>query len=278
MNTQFKASESPIVHGFQAFYYELLKQKEICLSQFFSEESVDPKDVIERDDDDAAAVPGGSSLEVEATIVKVQKKLISSIDRIFEVISNRSRVNPRKLNEVKYIMAILADEIFINMKWDGAKFWRFSLLEKQIFQSEVAGEKFFTMLDEFLSDTNNIQEEIAFLYLMAISLGFKGRYRGHEDMNEYVSWYKDRLYSILHNKPSRLFYPGRQNMINQCYEHTFMENDKKEIPDVRFWSACIMAIVTAYIVISFAVWFGITNEINGILKYIAEQIRNGPLV
>ncbi|MDR0552896.1 MAG: DotU family type IV/VI secretion system protein [Holosporales bacterium] len=276
MNTQFKASASPIVHGFQAFYYELLKQKEICLSQFFTEESVDPADVI--DSDDSVSIPSKGSLEVEATIVKVQKKLISSIDKIFEVISSRSRLGSKKIDEVKYIITVLADEIFINMKWEGAKFWRFSLLEKQIFQSEVAGEKFFAMLDEFLSNMNNIQEEMAFLYLMAISLGFKGKYRGQEDMPEYISWYKDRLYSILHNKPSRLFYPGRQNMINQCYEHTFMDHDKKEIPDTRFWSICIMAIVTAYIAVSFAVWFGITNEINDVLKHIAEQIRSGPLI
>ena len=32
----FRASDSALVHGFQAFYYELLRQKEKALSMFFA--------------------------------------------------------------------------------------------------------------------------------------------------------------------------------------------------------------------------------------------------
>lgn len=273
---QFRASNSAIVHGFQAFYYELLRQKEVCLSKFASMEdsSCDP------DVHSTAIISniGQSSSEVEGMIVGVQKKLIMTIEKVFEIISSKSRISNKKMDEAKYIMTVLADEIFINMKWDGAKFWRFSLLEKQIFKSEIAGEKFFTMLDEMITNLNELSDEMTFLYLMALSLGFKGKYRGGDTSEEYLSWYRDKLYSMLHKKTSRLFYPGRANMIESCYEYTISENSNQFLPDTRFWAFCIVGIIFVYIVVSYAVWFGITDEISDVLKAIAEQIKRGPLV
>lgn len=272
----FRASNSPIVHGFQAFYYELLRQKEICLSKFFSKEnsSEDPNVT----DDPEVIQAGGNSSEVEGLIVTVQKKLITTLDKIFEVISSKSRINAKILEEAKYVMTVLADEIFINMNWDGAKFWRFSLLEKQIFKSEVAGEKFFMFLDESISEINSINEEMAFLYLMSLSLGFKGRYKGTDNAEEYISWYKDKLYSMLHKKPSRLFYPGRANMIESCYEYTITDGNNQSLPDTHFWTIVITGVVVIYLTISYLVWFGITDEISDVLTAISEQIRRGPLI
>jgi type VI secretion system protein ImpK len=189
-----------MVHGFQEFYYELLRQKEICLSRFFSNDPEVPKD-----EEEAQELLPSSSLEVEGVIVAVQKKLISTIENVFEVISMKSRISPRKLDEARYIVTVLTDEIFINMRWDGAKFWRFSLLEKQMFNSEVAGERFFSLLDELLEDIGSVNQEIAFLYLMSLSLGFKGSYKDAENANEYISWYKDKLYQCFTINPRNCF-------------------------------------------------------------------------
>ncbi len=271
---QLQAHNSPIVHGFQAFYYELLRQKEISLSKFFAAENSSPDPVV---DSDTTELTQGSS-EVEELIVAVQRKLTTVLENVSNVMSSQTRLNNQKLNEVKYAMTVLVDEIFINMRWDGAKFWRFNLLEKQLFQSEIAGEKFFSILDAALDDTRSINEDIAFVYLMCLSLGFKGKYRGNEHGDEYISWYKDKLYALLHKKPSRLFYPGRAHMISECYEYTITEDNKQSIPDTHFWAMVIMGVVFVYITVSYFVWFGITDEISEVLQAIAEQVRKGPLV
>jgi type VI secretion system protein ImpK len=168
------------------------------------------------------------------------------------------------------------DEIFLNLKWEGAKFWRFFLLERQLFQTEVSGDRFFSMVDEITTSQTN--EEMAFLYLMALSLGFKGKYRDVESSDDRLSWYKSRLYSMLHNKPAKLFFPGRSRIIESCYEHTFTENDNSHLPDVRFWSWCIISIAFLYIVISYCVWSNITGEIKDVLNKITEQVKQGPLI
>ena len=258
----FRASDSALVHGFQAFYYELLRQKEKALSTFFAP-------VKDGNDEN-------ENSEVEGLVVGIQKKMIAIIENVTYTIHSKSRINPKFVGDVKYIMAILADEIFLNLQWEGAKFWRYTLLEKQLFQTEIAGDKFFSMLDEIVTELDN--EEIAFLYLMALSLGFKGRYRDIENADKHIGWYKDRLYSMLSAKSARLYFPGRSHMIESCYDYTYIENDNSQLPDYRFWTYCVLGVVFAYVIISYFVWSDITDDIGEILAKIAEQTRQGALI
>jgi type IV/VI secretion system ImpK/VasF family protein len=271
----FTASRSAVVHGFQSFYYELLRQKERALSLYFRSTSPVQLDQIKDGNTlDDAKTPS----EAEGAVVTIQKKLIDIINSAFEAISAKSKLSQGSAIDAKYVMSSLADEIFINLRWDGAKYWRFSLIEKQLFQSEVAGDKFFIMLDKIIYDLDNSNEEMVFLYLMSLNLGFKGRYRDIEESNDHIAWYKDRLYSILHSKSSRLFYPGRNRMIESCYEYTDSEQNDSELPDTKFWSFCITSVVVAYILISYCVWYSMTNDIEDILEKIVEQTRKCPLI
>ena len=134
------------------------------------------------------------------------------------------------------------------------------------------------MLDETISDVSGINGDMVFLYLMCISLGFKGKYRGKDDSNK-LTWYKDRLYAILHNNPTRLFYPGRSKIINECYDYTYSDiNNQSSLPDINFWNWTIISIIAIYIVISYIVWFSMTDQIKDLLEAIFEQARKGPLV
>ena len=261
----FKASESVVVHGFQAFYYELLRQKEKALSMFFAPNIAQSDNNVEIEHS-----------EVEGYVVGIQKKLISIIENVTNTILAKSRINPKFIGDAKYIMAILTDEIFLNLQWEGTKFWRYTLIEKQLFQTEIAGDKFFAMLDEIVTDFSN--EEMAFLCLMTLSLGFKGRYRDIENSDEHIGWYKDRLYSILNTRSARLYFPGRSHMIESCYDYIYNENDNSQLPDYRFWTYCVLSIIFAYIIISYFVWADITNDISDILNKISEQTRQGALV
>ncbi|MDR1333215.1 MAG: DotU family type IV/VI secretion system protein [Holosporales bacterium] len=269
----FDASDSAVVHGFQAFYYELLRHKERALSMYCSQGTKSLKPGEEAPAGEAGTVQKN---EAEVAVVSIQKKMIKVIENVVSVMLAKSRIAQSFIGDAKYIMTVLADEIFLNLKWDGAAFWRFTLLEKQLFQTEVAGDRFFTMADDVIVDVRN--EDMAFLYLMALSLGFKGKYRGAVNADEQISWYKNRLYAMLSSHQSKLFFPGRTHMICSCYEYTNFDSDNSSIPDHRFWAWCIASIIMAYIVISYIVWCGITGEISDVLKQISEQTRQGPLL
>lgn len=268
----FDASSSSIVHGFQAFYYELLRQKEKALSLYFSYDS-------DNSEDSDAKSSDLKMKNIECGVVDIQKKMLTVIVNISDSMLVKSMgMNPKFIEDAKYLMAILTDEVFLNLKWDGVKFWRYTLLEKQLFQTEIAGDKFFSMLDSIINDLGNA--EMSFLYLMVLSLGFKGKYRdlGYSDSDEKISWYKGRLCAILNTGSSRLFFPGRSHMIESCYDYTFMENDNNHLPDVKFWSFCVISVIFLYILISYFVWIDITSELNEIMRKISEQVRQGPLI
>ena len=274
---RLSASNSSVIHGFQIFYYDLLRQKEKVLSLYFSNDvSKDPPSAAETTTDTAEI--SEKQNEIEGAIVTVQKNLISVVDKATDAMLFRSKLTNKMIEEAKYVMVVLADEIFINLKWEGAKLWRFSLLEKQIFHSEVAGDKFFSMLDEIIENLNSSSDELAFVYLMALSLGFKGKYRGIENSSDRLAWYKEKLYSKLHDKPSRLFYPGRGKLIEECYDYTYTDDNKAFLPDTKFWTWCVIAVISVYIVVSYFVWYNITNDVSDVLHKIYEQTRQGPLI
>ncbi len=260
----FDASKSAIVHGFQAFYYEILRQKEKALSLLFTDSS---KVVIETETDNGIILEENiedTNNKVEGTVVAIQKQLISTIKNIINTILNNSHGYHKDIEEIKYIMAALSDEIFLNLRWEGSKVWKFTLIEKQLFQTEIAGNKFFIDLEKTLINLQN--EELAFVYLMALSLGFKGKFRGVDESR--ISWYKDRLFAVCQSKSTGLFFPGRQTLIQSCYNYTNKNVNNSSLPDIRFWSWLTTFVICIYIIISYIVWNNVTDEISILLKKI----------
>ncbi|MBR1944008.1 MAG: DotU family type IV/VI secretion system protein [Alphaproteobacteria bacterium] len=258
----FNASGSAVVHCFQAFYYELLRQKERALSLYVSGNN--------------KISDSKYNQELEGLIVTIQKKLISTIETVNNTLVEQSRLPSNNIRDVKYIITVLSDETFINLNWEGTEIWKLYLLEKKLFKTEIAGDKFFNMADNALNDLNN--EEMAFIYLVALSLGFKGKYRDVENADEYLNWYKNKLYAIIHFNKEKLFYPGRQHLINSCYEYTCTEGTNKVLPDANYLIFTIISIIMLYILISYIIWFNITGDINTTMLYMDKQVHSKSVV
>ena len=284
----FNASGSVIVHGFQAYYYELLRQKERALSLSINTK---PEDVINdtqndnnvnnNDDNNEKVIDlkieDSPELikymsEIEGAIVAIQNKLIKVINDVSNAMVSKAQLQFSE--DAKYVITALTDEIFINLKWEGADLWKLYLLEKKLFKTETAGDKFFEMADNVINSVNN--EEIAFLYIMVLSLGFQGKYRDTENAEENVNWYKNKLYSILHVNSKRLFYPGRPHLIDSCYEHTIVDISSSNLPNTRYWSLWLLGVLFVYIIISSIIWFNITDDIKSLLDQITDLTRKSP--
>lgn len=306
----FNASSSTVVHCFQAFYYELLRQKERALSLYVSNsnkinnnkynqaidriDNINYNQVIDKFNynkynnvtDETNNNKGNSTIDkfnynkgnstIEGLIVTIQKKLINTIETVNNTLIEQSRLSSNNIKDVKYIITVLADETFINLNWEGTEIWKLYLLEKKLFKTEIAGDKFFEMADTILSDLNN--EEMAFIYLVALSLGFKGKYRDMENADEYLNWYKSKLYSIIHFNREKLFYPGRQHLINSCYEYTCTEGTNKILPDTNYLIVTIIGIIVLYVVTSYVIWFNITGDINTTMLYMNKQVYSKSVV
>lgn len=94
---------------------------------------------------------------------------------IFREQENRVRRRPElknKYEEVRYPMAVFADEVILYSEWEYAGEWENNLLEQRFFNSEVGGDRFFELCEEYQID----DPEVATIYYNCLNMGFKGRY------------------------------------------------------------------------------------------------------
>ena len=71
-------------------------------------------------------------------------------------------------------MAVLADEIFLNLNGPGRSAWKADRLETRLFGSYNAGDQFFKRLQNLLETGDQVRSELAIVYLLALSLQFGG--------------------------------------------------------------------------------------------------------
>ncbi|MDW3207096.1 MAG: DotU family type IV/VI secretion system protein [Alphaproteobacteria bacterium] len=150
--------------------------------------------------------------------------------------------------EAQYVMAALADEIFINLDWAGRNFWRNDLLETRLFGSYNAGDVVFKRLEKLLQTGDRVQAEIAVVYLMALTLGFRGRYAGgrHEAR---IAEYRKQLYYYIFQKRPDLGDPATR-IVPEAYQHTHGNVTARLLPSPTRWFWALGAAVLIYLIAS----------------------------
>jgi type VI secretion system protein ImpK len=253
------AINNTIAENFQAFYYEILRQKEKALRLSI------PTELFE----DPAA---------PAVVESIQNKLRMTLQE--QAVKMEYAIglgNTAVFQDAQYLMVALADEIFLTLQWGGMKIWEKQLLEAQIFQTQIAGEYLFKKLDLLLESNEPSREEVAYLYFMVLSLGFRGKYRGADQIGK-IQWYLDHLYKIIQGRIPKLSQSKQAYLIKQCYECTLTDPPGRGLPDNRMWALVIGGVITIYIFITYIVWYRLASELHEALNHIFAQIRNNPLL
>ncbi len=156
--------------------------------------------------------------------------------------------------EALYIMVGLGDEIFLNIDWFGKDTWNSHLLESHFFQSHISGDQFFVKLESFLDNSDPIRIELARIYLLAISLGFEGKYKGSPPQDQFLN-YKQRLFTLLYNKEPALNTRHPQ-VFPEAYMHTFEETKIKKIQtNIRQWLIYSGIAILVMTIVTGLIWF-----------------------
>ena len=240
-----------LLDTFQAFWTEVLRERTLA-------EAVAP------------------TLSGEATARSLPPGVSTSIpgrDRLAEMLRRCSRAamrdtrSPRYgdgVSEVQYLMAALADEVFLTLEWQGKAAWRNWLLETEFFRSRDAGETVFERIDRLLLKEDPADKELAAVYLAALALGFRGRYLGVDDGG------------VIDNRKRDLatFIAGRVPQINaawrmapDCYAATVHAGSGRKLRDARLWALATVAVFAVWLAASTFLW----NRISGDVKAGAEQ-------
>ncbi len=229
--------DSMLIQQFRFFYREVIALKQVALQSpalALAEDGV--HDMRDRP---AANLVGGRL----ATLLEQQQRMALQFGGDFMLAHE----------EARYVMVALADEIFLNIEWEGKHAWNFNLLEERFYTSHVAGEVFFGRCDALIVAMRDaLKVELAKIYLMALCLGFQGKYRGADSQGDLLR-YRQSLYQYifqgshhLQDDPKPLF-PGTE-------EHTVSGGEMKLMPPIYTWVVRLLAVVAIALVVQHLVW------------------------
>ncbi len=155
--------------------------------------------------------------------------------------------------EAEYVMAALADEtLLLRVEWGGRESWRHRLLETALFGTSLAGERVFERLDALLADPARAHPSLATLYLIALALGFRGRYWRDEDQGQ-LRHYRAALARIITRAIPDAGETGPR-LFAQAYDSTVVEGRSLRLPGLRPWLMTAAAITILFLVSSYGLW------------------------
>lgn len=175
-------------------------------------------------------------------------------------------------SQAQYVMAAVADEVFLNIEWPGQKTWRTNLLESKLFQSHSAGETFFERLELLLKAQDIVYIELARIYLSALALGFQGKYR--DDINGAVELdnYRSRLLTFITQREPALL-EGKERLVPQAYTSILDQGRNQQLPYLKRWLVAFFLLLTLWVVGSYPLWREITAEMRIDIEEIRREAR-----
>ncbi len=160
--------------------------------------------------------------------------------------------------QAQYVMAALADEVFLTLPWKGQTQWKEHLLETKLFQTAVAGDLFFERLELLVREGDATQVELAKVYLMALVISLQGRYLGSSDRVALAA-YRDELYAFI-SRYDTILDRDRLSLFTQAESHTLSEGTVVMVPNPYLWAWVLAVVMLSLTLVSWGAWRGLTNE------------------
>ena len=163
--------------------------------------------------------------------------------------------------EARYVMVALADDLLIAVDWRGRQAWMKAPLEASEFKTYEAGEKFFTRLDEYVRPDRKkpASSDILYVYLMALCLGFRGRYAknasARPDAPDPVEQYCDKIRDLIERlSPGAARPPAK--MCRAAAAHTVKDRPPQSLDSLLQPLGVALGLAVVSLVISALVWPG----------------------
>lgn len=240
-----------LVRYFEDFYAEVIRQKQRVIGTSEPDESGHNSE-----EDNLSPTP--------ESIIQTLKTLLER--QAIDAARFGGEYAAKYYIEAQFIMAALADEIFLHMDWNGKEYWERNLLESAIFGTHTAGEVFFTKLEDFLRIRDPGQADIAMLYLLALGLGFEGKYSRQDDKSA-LDKYRKELFIFAHHRDPSLFIEGSE-LVPDAQTHTLDQAKPTYLYDFRPWLIIFLSACCIILLASLAIWYNGIGETHKIAKNI----------
>lgn len=166
-------------------------------------------------------------------------------------------------NDILYLMAALADEIFLNLDWKGKQYWEEHMLEYEFFKTQIAGDLIFSRINEVIE--NRAPAEVAQLYLYTLAFGFLGKYRSEPQNAMEI---RIKLYDFV-EKSKKILYRPNQRLFAEQYNYTLPTMPRKLLPDSNLLMYICATFCFVFLVLGSIVWMLETKELKDLMTEIS---------
>jgi len=205
----------------------------------------------------ASARPVAAAAEAGPAVTGVWQELLSLLERQAMEAGQGGAFAYEVYREAQYVMAALADEVFLHLEWEGKYTW--PLLESRLFQTHIAGEEVFNRADRLLQRRDPFYLDLAAVYFMALSLGFQGKYRGHETHGPLE--YRQQLFRMIYRRAPNLF-TATGPLFPQSYQNTLDKSEVKKLPAQWVWLWLVVAVLVVWVGVSQYTWSAATSRVS----------------
>ena len=175
----------------------------------------------------------------------------------------------RLYREAQYLMVAFADEFFLHLlDWDGKETWQQNqLLEVKMFNSQAAGQRLFENLEKLLKNRDPMVLELARLYLIVLSLGFQGQYRGVDDGGQLQSYRYQLFFFITQRDPSELYdylhHDANKRLCLDAYGFTLdvSRERRRWLPALYKWYIAAILLILGLLFSSTLLWESVSDEL-----------------
>lgn len=239
-----------LVEYFREFYAAVLTYRSRVEAAAAPSQEEDSLQISEADILAEEAMPGGEPSAIAPDAI--QALLVELMEQQSQAVLRRGDVREQKrFPEIQYVMAAMADEVMLNLEWGGKDYWSTHLLEERQFGTHDAGARFFDNLDALLQHRDATRADVLATYMMAVSLGFRGKHRGMTGDGP-IAHYRTQAYVTLFQRNPAL--PENAPLFPQAYAHTRDGQQASWLPQLRPWLLSLVAIAAGYLLLSHVVW------------------------
>ncbi len=254
-----------LIELLRRYFAEVLRQKqEIELRMAAEQKAQDHGEVVELLTED----------EITSRAEATQRDLKGMLEeQAQDVLRRGDEREQRRFREMQYVMVAFTDEVMLSLNWDGQDFWRDHLLEEQIFASHHSGTQFFRNIEELLRQRDPTRADVGSAYLLALSLGFRGRCVGVSGEAE-IERYRQQLFAFLFQRNPG--FADDQKLYPQPYAHTLTGKPHSWLPVLRPWLFTALAVLGLYVCFGHVLWARQSTRIVHAIDDLREAQRTSP--
>lgn len=166
--------------------------------------------------------------------------------------------------QVRYPLAVFADEVILSSQWKHARGWENELLEMKFFNSNVAGDRFFEMAGKL----DNAPRDVTAVFYFCLALGFRGHFSQDDPK---LNQLKANLLSKLQR--------GKSEAADILIRQGYFTSPARVAPSWRLWRwrapflAFGVVLLAIFLLDRLAVWPWLTSPVTQV-STLAEKRLN----